>query len=142
MKKRVVGAIGGEAIPRFGKGVNHKHLLKENHMNATTKKHAMIQSALLVALSFAGTQMAAAAPKVPELPSGWEACGGVAKAGMNDCAVKTSLHSCVGMSKTDNEADSYVFLPKGLCTKIANGTVLAITKDDLAKMKEGMMKKM
>ncbi len=106
-----------------------------------TKKHAMIHSALLVAFSLAGSQAMAAAPKVPELPAGWEACGGVAKAGMNDCAVKTSLHSCVGMSKTDNEPDSYVFLPKGLCAKIAKGTVLPITKDDLAKMKE-MMKKM
>lgn len=110
-------------------------------MNAKTKKNAVIHSALLVALSVAGAQAASAAPKVPELPSGWEACGGVAKAGMNDCAVKTSLHSCVGQSKTDNEADSYVFLPKGLCGKIAKGTVLAITKEDLAKMKE-MMKKM
>src|SRR5574340_771584 len=111
-------------------------------MNANTKKNAMIQSALLVAFSLAGSQAMAAAPKVPELPSGWEACGGVAKAGMNDCAVKTSLHSCVGMSQKDNETDSYVFLPKGLCTKIANGTVLAITKDDLAKMKEMMKNKM
>lgn len=111
-------------------------------MNAQMKKNAMAHSALLVALSLAGGEAASAAPKMPEMPSGWEACGGVAKAGMNDCAVKTSLHSCVGMSKTDNEADSYVFLPKGLCTKIAKGTVLAITKDDLAKMKEMMMKKM
>ncbi|CAE6731593.1 DUF2282 domain-containing protein [Nitrospira tepida] len=111
-------------------------------MNANTKKNAMIHSALLVAFSLAGSQAMAAAPKVPELPAGWEACGGVAKAGMNDCAVKTSLHSCVGMAKKDNEPDSYVFLPKGLCGKIANGTVLAITKDDLAKMKEMMMKKM
>jgi len=108
-------------------------------MNA--KKNPMIHSTLLVALSLAGAQTAAAEPKMPELPNGWEACGGVAKAGMNDCAVKTSLHSCVGMSKTDNEADSYVFLPKGLCGKVAKGTVLAITKDDLAKMKQ-MMKKM
>ncbi|MBX3235895.1 MAG: DUF2282 domain-containing protein [Nitrospiraceae bacterium] len=111
-------------------------------MNAKTKKSAVVQSALLVALSLAGAEAASAEPKVPELPSGWEACGGVAKAGMNDCAVKTSLHSCVGMAKTDNEADSYVFLPKGLCAKIAKGTVLAVTKDDLAKMKDMMMKKM
>lgn len=111
-------------------------------MKAKTKKNAIVHSALLVALSLAGAQAVAAAPKVPELPSGWEACGGVAKAGMNDCAVKTSLHSCVGMSKTDGEADSYVFLPKGLCAKISNGTVLAITKDDLAQMKAMMMKKM
>ena len=111
-------------------------------MNVKTKKRAMVHSTLLVALSFAGAQVASAAPQMAEMPSGWEACGGVAKAGMNDCAVKTSLHSCVGQSKTDNEADSYVFLPKGLCGKIAKGTVLAITKDDLAKMKEMMMKKM
>src|SRR5574341_891839 len=108
-------------------------------MNAKTKKNAMIHSALLVALSLAGAQTAAAAPTMPELPSGWEACGGVAKAGMNDCAVKTSLHSCVGMAKKDGEPDSYVFLPKGLCAKISNGTVLAITKQDLAEMKAKMM---
>ncbi|ALA60535.1 DUF2282 domain-containing protein [Nitrospira moscoviensis] len=106
-----------------------------------TNKSVMMHSALLVALSLAGAQTAAAEPKMPELPNGWEACGGVAKAGMNDCAVKTSLHSCVGMAKKDNEPDSYVFMPKGLCTKIARGTVLSITKDDLAKMKD-MMKKM
>ena len=111
-------------------------------MNAKTKKNAMIHSALLVALSFAGAEAASAAPKMAEMPSGWEACGGVAKAGMNDCAVRTSLHSCAGMAKTDNEADSYVFLPKGLCAKVSNGAVLAITKDDLAKMKEMSMKKM
>jgi len=109
-------------------------------MNVKTKKNAVIHSALLVALSLVGAQAASAEPKVPQLPSGWEACGGVAKAGMNDCAVRTSLHACAGMAKSDNEADSYVFLPKGLCTKIAKGTVLAITKEDMAKMKEEMKK--
>ncbi len=110
-------------------------------MNVSPNKNKVIHSALLIALSLAGTTAVAAAPKIPDLPSGWEACGGVAKAGMNDCAVKTSLHSCVGQAKTDGEPDSYVFLPNGLCGKITKGTVLAITKDDLAKMKS-MMKKM
>ncbi|MEW6681816.1 MAG: DUF2282 domain-containing protein [Nitrospirota bacterium] len=110
-------------------------------MNAKTRKNAVGSSALLVALSLAGAQTAAAAPPMPEMPAGWEACGGVARAGMNDCAVKTSLHSCVGLAKKDGESDSYVFLPKGMCAKLANGTVLPITKEDLAKMKE-MMKKM
>ncbi len=110
-------------------------------MNIMTKKNAIIHSALLVALSLAGAQAAAAA-KVPEMPSGWEACGGVAKAGMNDCATKASPHSCAGMSKTDGAADSYVFLPKGLCAKISNGVVLAATKEDLAKIKEMSKQKM
>lgn len=111
-------------------------------MNANTKKNTIVPSALMVALSLVGAQTVTAAPQVPDLPSGWEACGGVAKAGMNDCAVKTSLHSCVGMAKKDGEPDSYVFLPKGLCAKIQNGKVLAITKEDLAQMKAMMMKKM
>jgi len=109
-------------------------------MNVKTKKNAVVHSALLVALSLAGAQVAAAEPKAPALPAGWEACGGVAKAGLNDCAVRTSLHACAGMAKSDNEADSYVFLPKGLCTKIAKGTVLSVTKEDMAKMKEEMKK--
>ncbi len=104
-------------------------------MNVKIKKSAIVHSTLLVALSLAGAQSASAA-KVPELPVGWEACGGVAKAGMNDCATKASPHACAGMSKTDGAADSYVFLPKGLCEKIANGVVLAATKADLAKIKE------
>ncbi len=111
-------------------------------MNAKTKKHTIGSSALLVALSLAGAQTASAAPQVPDMPSGWEACGGVAKAGMNDCAVRTSLHSCVGLAKQDGEPDSYVLLPKGLCAKIQNGKVLAITKQDLADLKAKMMKKM
>lgn len=107
-----------------------------------TKKSSIVHSALLMALSLAGTQAMAAPPKVPNMPSGWEACGGVARAGMNDCAVKASLHSCVGMAKTDGEPDSYVFLPKGVCAKIAKGTVLPITKQDFEEMKAKMMKKM
>ena len=110
-------------------------------MHNKTNKNKMIQSALLVLLLLGGTSAFAAAPKVPDLPSGWEACGGVAKAGMNDCAVRVSLHSCVGQAKSDGEADSYLFLPKGACGRIANGKVLAITKQDIADLK-AMMKKM
>ncbi len=107
-------------------------------MNEKTKKNALVHSALLVALSLAGAQAVnAAGSKAPEIPAGWEPCAGVAKAGMNDCASK--LHSCAGLSKVDNEADSYVYMPKGLCEKIAQGTVLS--KEDVKKMME-MQKKM
>lgn len=105
-----------------------------------TYKNKMVHSALLAALLLGGAQAFAEAPKVPDLPKGWEACGGIARAGMNDCAVKTSLHSCVGQAKADGEPDSYVFLPKGLCGRIQNGKVLAITKQDLADLKAKMKK--
>ena len=109
-------------------------------MKYINNKNKTIQAALLIVLLMGATN-AFAAPKIPDLKSGWEACGGIAKAGMNDCAVKTSLHSCVGLAKTDGEADSYLFLPKGACGRIQNGKVLAITKQDLADLKEMMMKK-
>ena len=107
-------------------------------MNAKTTKNALVHSALLVALSLAGAQAVhAAGSKAPEIPAGWEPCAGVAKAGMNDCASK--LHACAGLSKVDNEADSYVYMPKGLCERIAQGTVLS--KEDVKNMME-MQKKM
>ena len=113
-------------------------------MNNNPNNKKIIQSALLIVLLLGGTSAFAgmSTPKVPDLPSGWEACGGIAKAGMNDCAVKTSLHSCVGLAKMDGESDSYLFLPKNACGRIQNGKVLAITKQDIADLKAMMMKKM
>ena len=53
--------------------------------------------------------------------SGMEKCTGVAKAGKNDCG--TSQHACAGMSKTDNDAEEWVYLPKGTCEKLAGGVL-------------------
>ena len=39
-------------------------------------------------------------------------CFGVAKAGQNDCASKTS-HSCAGQSKVDNDKQDFKTMPKG-----------------------------
>ncbi|CAE6921447.1 DUF2282 domain-containing protein [Vibrio alginolyticus] len=49
-----------------------------------------------------------------------EKCYGVAKAGKNDCATKTS--SCAGTAKQDNQKDAFVVVPKGLCDKLAGGS--------------------
>lgn len=113
-------------------------------MKKMTHNKNLIHSALLGVLLLGAASAFAAMPemKMPELKSGWEACGGVARAGMNDCAVKTALHSCVGLSKTDGDPGSYVFLPKGACDRIVNGKVLPITKEDVANVKAMMMKKM
>jgi len=48
-----------------------------------------------------------------------EKCYGVAKAGKNDCQTATS--SCAGTSKKDAQADAWLSLPKGTCTKIIGG---------------------
>jgi len=52
-----------------------------------------------------------------------EKCYGVAKAGQNDCATKTS--SCVGTSTVDNQADAFIVVPEGLCERLANGSSMS-----------------
>jgi uncharacterized membrane protein len=50
-----------------------------------------------------------------------EKCYGVAKAGKNDC--QTNASSCAGTSKSDNQPDAWIAVPKGTCEKIVGGVV-------------------
>ena len=50
-----------------------------------------------------------------------EKCFGVAKAGKNDCQNATS--SCAGTSKKDAQTDAWLSVPKGVCGKIAGGSL-------------------
>jgi len=83
----------------------------------TTK--TMIKQAILTAaaigtvLAISGAQAQAAEEK--------EKCYGVATAGKNDCATATS--SCAGTSKVNQQADAFIAVPKGLCLKIAGGSL-------------------
>lgn len=52
-----------------------------------------------------------------------EKCYGVAKAGHNDC--QTANSSCAGTSTVDNQGDAFIALPKGLCEKLAGGSLEA-----------------
>ncbi|MFR9717914.1 DUF2282 domain-containing protein [Aeromonas diversa] len=65
-----------------------------------------------------GAQMAAAPAFAAEEK---EKCYGVAKAGKNDCATKSS--SCAGTVKDDAMKDAFVVVPKGLCEKLAGGSL-------------------
>ncbi len=49
-----------------------------------------------------------------------EKCYGINARGKNDCAA--GAHSCAGQSTKDRDAQSYVFLPAGVCAKIAGGS--------------------
>jgi len=50
-----------------------------------------------------------------------EKCAGIVKAGKNDCG--TSKHACAGQSKTDNDLESWIQVPKGTCERIAGGHI-------------------
>ncbi|ASQ45223.1 BufA1 family periplasmic bufferin-type metallophore [Legionella clemsonensis] len=92
----------------------------------------MKQKELLVASAITAflTLTAADAVVANEKPSTQitEKCYGVVKAGMNDCATATA--SCAGSSTKDNQADAYIFLPKGICERLVGGRLTADSKSD------------
>lgn len=85
-------------------------------MKPMTKKIA-ITSAIAAGLIMATAgNNAFAGPKA-------EKCYGVAKAGKNDCAVKSLGTSCAGSATKDAISDAFIFVPKGSCEKIVGGSL-------------------
>ena len=69
-----------------------------------------------VALTMAG------AATMAQAEEGQEKCYGVVKAGMNDCGAADKSHACAGQATTDGSASEWVYVPAGLCAKLANGS--------------------
>ena len=51
-----------------------------------------------------------------------EKCYGIAKAGKNDCAIKSLGTSCAGSATKDGIADAWIYVKKGTCDKIIGGS--------------------
>ncbi len=81
------------------------------------KKNSIAVATAVSSLIVLGASMAA----TPALAGDKEKCYGVAAAGHNDCATKNS--SCAGTAKMDAQGDAFVALPKGLCEKLAGGSL-------------------
>ncbi|ASL47518.1 hypothetical protein bAD24_III08990 [Burkholderia sp. AD24] len=69
----------------------------------------------LIAAALAGL---AAAPITAAHADEKVQCYGIAKAGQNDCASKTGVHSCAGEAKVDNDQGDFKTVPKGTCKKM------------------------
>jgi uncharacterized membrane protein len=61
-----------------------------------------------------------------------EKCFGIAKAGQNDCASISGVHSCAGQSKVDMDKGEWKYVAKGTCKDMKG-----ISMDDA----KAMMKK-
>lgn len=81
-------------------------------------KAELLVATLLAAI--AGVDMAHAADKKDAQPER-EKCYGVAKAEKNDCASKDGSNACAGHAKKDRDENTWVYMPKGLCDKLAGG---------------------
>jgi uncharacterized membrane protein len=83
------------------------------------RRKRIVHSAIAAFLTLAAANTAMAAKNDMAAPDNMEKCYGIVKAGMNDCA--TATESCAGSAKKDKQTDAFLFLPKGLCAKIAGG---------------------
>lgn len=52
-----------------------------------------------------------------------EKCYGVAKKGANDCSSSDGAHNCGAQAASDSLGTEWVFVPKGLCAKLAGGSL-------------------
>ncbi|HLW74976.1 MAG TPA: DUF2282 domain-containing protein [Gammaproteobacteria bacterium] len=81
---------------------------------------------IAIRAAVAGAVALAAASAIAADKPAQEKCYGVAAAHQNDCA--TASNSCAGTAGKDRQVDAFVYLPKGLCQKIAGGTTTAPAK--------------
>jgi uncharacterized membrane protein len=94
-------------------------------MNKNKKTFLLsIAAAALGAAATAHAETEAAAPAAEK-----EKCYGVADAGANDCAVE-GKHSCAGAATTAGDANEWVFVPKGLCDRLATGSLTPGAADE------------
>ena len=84
----------------------------------------MRMTTLAIATAVAGALAAGAASAqqgpAPKPDFKFEKCYGVAKAGHNDC--QTAANSCAGQVRKDMQADAWLYVPAGLCSKIVGGS--------------------
>ena len=73
----------------------------------------MTQRALIAATAAAVMSLSMVA--VPAAAQEKEKCFGIAKAGQNDCASVSGVHSCAGQSKVDMDKMEWKYVAKGTC---------------------------
>jgi uncharacterized membrane protein len=82
------------------------------------KTRLFLASAIAAAIAVPAVTGAQPAP-TPKFDA--EKCYGVSKAGKNDC--QTANSSCAGTSKRDGQRDAWVYVPKGTCDRLVNGSM-------------------
>lgn len=85
----------------------------------------MIKTLQLAGLALAGiVTISASSPAVADAGDKvMERCGGVAKAGHNDC--KSHVNGCAGHATTNGNGKVWIWVPAGTCAKIAGGKTMA-----------------
>jgi uncharacterized membrane protein len=86
------------------------------------KMQRMVASAIVAAFSLPLASFAQSGPAAPPKFE-HEKCFGIAKAGKNDC--QTANSSCAGTSRRDKQGDAWIYVPKGTCERVVDGSLQA-----------------
>lgn len=87
----------------------------------------MNQRAMMAAA--AASLMSLAFVAAPAAAQEKEKCFGIAKAGQNDCASISGVHSCAGQSKADMDKGEWKYVAKGTCKEMRG-----LSMDDVKAM--------
>lgn len=87
-----------------------------------TTKHERVtnmnQRAMIAATAAAVLSLSTVAAHAAQAAQEREKCFGVAKAGQNDCASVSGVHSCAGQSKIDMDKQEWKYVAKGTCKEL------------------------
>ncbi len=99
-------------------------VLSSMRINNTTSKNistlTLISGAISLVLLTSSTASNAAGQ---EEQVALEKCGGIVKAGLNDCA--SVEHACAGLNTDDGYDSDWLWLPEGTCKKIKTGHIVS-----------------
>ena len=90
----------------------------------------MTQRAMIAAA--AASLMSLAMVSMPAAAADKEKCYGIAKAGQNDCASISGVHSCAGQAKVDMDKGEWKYVAKGTCKDMGG-----LSMDEVKMMKKG-----
>lgn len=79
----------------------------------------IVKSAITSAIALTAAGVLVASTSAIAAEQKMEKCYGIVKAGMNDC--QTSDQSCASSATKDSQPDAFIFLPKGICSRIVGG---------------------
>jgi len=91
-------------------------------------KKELASACMASAVAIGVSATVSAAPKWAKKGDTIVKCTGVAKKAANDCGTKN--HSCSNKAKADREKDEWVYVPEGVCQKLAGGVVWKKKKVD------------
>ncbi|HBS26426.1 MAG TPA: hypothetical protein DD827_04750 [Gammaproteobacteria bacterium] len=90
-----------------------------------TKRNNLVKSTTASILALGAAMAVTTAQAVPDQPTSWEKCAGIAAAGKNDCGSLDGKHKCASQAENANMDTEWVYVPAGTCTKITGGVVAA-----------------